>query len=70
MRYAYIGSVKFSYEILKYLIWKGYKPVLVITQKSKGINADYVDLETLCLSNDIEIIKVDKFRLYSLFWMV
>jgi methionyl-tRNA formyltransferase len=59
MRYAYIGSVKFSYEILKYLIEKGYKPVLVITQKSKGINADYVDLEPLCLSNDIEIIKVD-----------
>jgi methionyl-tRNA formyltransferase len=59
MRYAYIGSVKFSYEILKYLIGKGYKPVLVITQKSKGINADYVDLEPLCLSNDIEIIKVD-----------
>jgi methionyl-tRNA formyltransferase len=59
MRYAYIGSVKFSYEILKYLIGKGYKPVLVITQKSKGINADYVDLEPLCLSNDVEIIKVD-----------
>jgi len=52
MRYAYIGSVKSSYEILKYLIEKGYKPLLVITQKSKVIDADYVDLESLCLSND------------------
>jgi methionyl-tRNA formyltransferase len=59
MRYAYIGTVKFSYEILKYLIEKGYKPVLVITQKNKGINADYTDLEPLCVSYNIEIIKED-----------
>jgi|YNPMSStandDraft_2_1061718.scaffolds.fasta_scaffold10034_2 methionyl-tRNA formyltransferase len=59
MRHAYIGTVKFSYEILKYLIEKGYKPVLVITQKNKGINADYTDLEPLCVSYNIEIIKED-----------
>lgn len=60
MKYAYIGNVKFSYDILKYLIEKGFKPCLVITQKNKGINADYFDLEPLCVSNEIEIIKVDE----------
>jgi methionyl-tRNA formyltransferase len=58
MKFAYIGNVKFSFEILKYLIEKNYKPSLVITQSNKGINSDYVDLEPLCILNDIEIMKV------------
>jgi len=57
MKFAYIGTVKFSYEILKHIIILGYSPEVVITQPDKGINSDYVDLSPLCEQNRIPIIK-------------
>ncbi len=59
MKFCFVGSVIFSQEILKEIISLGYIPNIVITQKSKGINTDYVDLEQLCKQLNILILKTD-----------
>lgn len=59
MKFCFIGSVIFSQEILKEMLSMGYLPSIVITQKSQGINADYIDLEPLCKQWKIPILKED-----------
>ena len=60
MKFAFIGAVEFSQEMLKEIIHIGYLPSIVITQKSRGINADYIDLEPLCKQWNVPILKEDE----------
>ena len=44
MKILFIGKVKFSEEILKYILDQGIKISGIITDKKKGINSDHVNL--------------------------
>ncbi len=58
MKICFIGSVKFSYEILKELILKKENVVGVITKQESKFNSDYADLSILCKQNNIPYIFV------------
>jgi methionyl-tRNA formyltransferase len=53
MRIFFIGTVQFSHDALDKLISSDADIVGVATKASSSFNADYADLATLCIKNDI-----------------
>jgi len=53
VKIVFIGTIEFSFQILKLLIEKKTDIVGVITDLDRGINSDYADLASIC--NDFNI---------------
>ena len=55
MKIIFIGSVKFSGIILKYLIQKKAEIVAVCTKETSNFNSDHLDLSSIATDNNIPV---------------
>lgn len=59
MKILFIGTVQFSYDALQNILGQAANVVAVITQDKAGINADFADIEPICIKNKISCMKTD-----------
>ena len=59
MRILFIGSLKFSENLLKFLIASSENIVGVVSLKSSKYNADFSDISLIANKNNIDSISID-----------